>query len=217
MIEPNPPIYFVRHGETDWNREFRIQGQIDIPLNSTGHLQSERVARALRQHLGNTPIDRFVVSPLTRARQTMTYLAREFDLPEHRIEVEPAMQELAFGVWEGRTFGEFHADPDCPKTPLERYHWRPRDGESYADGMERVRQWIGRITGPTVIVAHGAIGRCLIGLVSDLSPVDMVSAKTPQGCFCRLENGQIDWIDAYADDDEAPAPSQKRKNKRSGE
>jgi broad specificity phosphatase PhoE len=83
--------------------------------------------------------------------------------------------------------------------------------------MERVRQWIGRITGPTVIVAHGAIGRCLIGLVSDLSPVDMVSAKTPQGCFCRLENGQIDWIDAYADDDEAPAPSQKRKNKRSGE
>ena len=58
-------------------------------------------------------------------------------------------------------------------------------------------------TGPTVIVAHGAIGRCLIGLVSDLSPEDMVSAKTPQGCFCRLENGQIDWFDAYAEDDEA--------------
>ncbi len=104
MIEPNPPIYFVRHGETDWNREFRIQGQIDIPLNGTGHLQSERVARALRQHLGDTPVDRFVVSPLTRARQTMTYLAREFELPEHRIEVEPAMLEFAFGVWEGRNF-----------------------------------------------------------------------------------------------------------------
>ena len=106
------------------------------------------------------------------------------------------MLELAFGVWEGSPSGEFHADPQCPKTPLERFHWRPRDGESYEDGLVRVQQWIGRIEGPTVIVAHGAIGRCLIGLVSDLSPEQLVSAKTPQGRFCRLANGQIDWFDA---------------------
>lgn len=196
VIEPNPPIYFVRHGETDWNREQRIQGQIDIPLNRTGHEQANGVARSLRNYLGNTPIDRFIVSPLTRARQTMDYVLREFGLAETRTEVEPAMIELGFGVWEGRTFDELRADKSFPALPGPRFHWRPEGGESYADGLGRVRQWIGRINGPTVIIAHGAIGRCLIGLVSGLSPEQLVSAKTPQGCFCRLANGRIDWFDA---------------------
>jgi len=199
VIEPNPPIYFIRHGETDWNKQFRIQGQIDIPLNDMGHLQGESVARGLKEFLGSTKVDRFVVSPLTRARQTMGYVARAFDIPETRAEVTPAMTELAFGIWEGKTFQECHDHPAFPKTPRERFHWRPEDGESYEDGLDRVQQWIGRIEGPTVIIAHGAIGRCLIGLVSDLAPEQLVSAKTPQGCFCRLQNGQIDWFDQNGD------------------
>jgi broad specificity phosphatase PhoE len=141
VIEPNPPIYFVRHGETDWNREGRIQGQIDIPLNDNGHLQGERLARGLKWFLGATKIDRFIASPL-------------------------------------------------------RFAWRPPDGESYADGIERVRQWIGRLDGPTIIIAHGAIGRCLMGLVSDLAPEAIVKAPTPQGHFCRLMDGTITWFDA---------------------
>jgi broad specificity phosphatase PhoE len=199
VIEPNPPIYFIRHGETDWNKQNRIQGQIDVPLNDTGHLQAAEVARCLKEYLGSAQIDRFVVSPLTRARQTMGYVARAFDISETHVEITPAMTELAFGVWEGKTFQEFHDHADCPKTPLQRFHWRPEDGESYEDGLDRVQQWIGRIDGPTVIVAHGAIGRCLIGLVSDLEPEQLVSAKTPQGCFCRLQNGQIDWFDLNGD------------------
>jgi broad specificity phosphatase PhoE len=195
VIEPNPPIYFVRHGETDWNREYRIQGQTDIPLNGTGHGQAEAVARNLKDFLRTQKIGRFIVSPLTRARQTMDYVARAFDLAQGRVDIEPAMTELGFGVWEGRTFAELRADPQCPKTPLERFGWRPKGGESYADGLERVRQWIGRLDGPTVIVAHGAVGRCLIGLVSDLSPEGLVTAKTPQGSFCRLQDGRIDWIE----------------------
>jgi broad specificity phosphatase PhoE len=199
VIEPNPPIYFVRHGETDWNRSSRIQGQIDIPLNDTGHGQSQAVARALKEHLGRTRIDRMVVSPLTRARQTMDYVRREFDWPDGRIEVAPAVLELAFGIWEGRYFHEMAADPTYPKDLISHFRWRPKEGESYADGLDRVTQWIGRIDGPTVIVAHGAIGRCLIGLVSDLSPEDMIKVRTPQGAFCRLENGQIDWFDVDGD------------------
>ena len=101
MIEPNPPIYFIRHGETDWNREGRIQGQIDIPINEAGHQQAVAISRGLKAFLGETKIDLFVTSPLTRARQTMRYLLREFDLPENRAETEPAMLELAFGIWEG--------------------------------------------------------------------------------------------------------------------
>jgi broad specificity phosphatase PhoE len=196
VIEPNPPIYFVRHGETDWNREGRIQGQIDIPLNGEGHQQGVNIARGLKRFLGKTKIDRFVVSPLLRARQTFNYLADAFDIPETRAEVTPAMAELAFGIWEGRYFRELKTHAAYPKDLQKRFAWRPEDGESYADGIERVRQWIGRIDGPTVIVAHGAIGRCLIGLVSDLPNQDIIKASTPQGHFCRLMDGAIDWFDA---------------------
>ncbi len=195
MIEPNPPIYFIRHGETDWNREGRIQGQIDIPLNDAGHQQAIAISRGLKSFLGTAKIDLFVASPLTRTRQTMGYLAREFDIPESRIETEPAMLELAFGIWEGHYFKDLKKNPDYPKDPAERFRWRPPEGESYEEGLERVRQWIGRLDGPTVIVAHGAIGRCLIGLVSDLIPSALVKAPTPQGHFCRLEDGRIDWFD----------------------
>lgn len=199
MIEPNPPIYFVRHGETDWNRERRIQGQIDIPLNDFGHQQSAAIARGLKEFLGSAPVARFIVSPLMRARQTMGYVAREFGIPEAQVQAEAAVMELAFGIWEGKTFQELKTHPAYPPTPEARFLWRPPQGESYADGHKRLKHWIGRIDGPTVIVAHGAIGRCLIGLVSDLAPAGIVSARTPQGCFCRLENGQIDWFDAGGD------------------
>ena len=196
MTEPRPPIYFVRHGETAWNRSSRIQGQIDIPLNLTGHEQAQRVARALKQHLGDSRIDRFVVSPLTRARQTMGYISCAFDVADSRIEVAPALLELAFGIWEGRYIHEMAADPGYPKDLPSHFRWRPKDGESYEDGLGRVRKWLGRIDGPTIIVAHGAIGRCLIGLISELSPEDLVAVPTPQGSFCRLEIGEIDWFDA---------------------
>jgi len=86
VIEPNPPIYFIRHGETDWNREGRIQGQIDIPLNDAGHQQAVAISRGLKNFLGNSKVDLFVASPLTRTRQTMGYLSREFGMsvrPNH--------------------------------------------------------------------------------------------------------------------------------------
>jgi broad specificity phosphatase PhoE len=196
VIEPNPPIYFIRHGETDWNREGRIQGQIDIPLNDAGHQQAIAISRGLKTFLRDTTIDLFVASPLTRTRQTMGYLLREFELPENRAENEPAMLELAFGIWEGHFFKDLKRDPQYPKNLEERFRWRPAEGESYEEGRERVSQWIGRLDGPTVIVAHGAIGRCLIGLVSDLPPGALIKAPTPQGHFCRLQDGRIEWFDS---------------------
>jgi probable phosphoglycerate mutase len=195
VIEPNPPLYFVRHGETDWNFEGRIQGQIDIPLNDMGHQQGVALARGLRNHLGAAKIERYVVSPLTRARQTMDYICRELDHPPEKVEVTPPLLELSFGVWEGKFFKELKTSPLYPRNLDERFAWRPPEGESYADGLERVRQWIGRIEGPTLIVAHGAIGRCLIGLVSDLPPAQIIKAPTPQAHFCRLKDGDMQWFD----------------------
>ena len=195
MIEPNPPIYFVRHGVTDWNQERRIQGQIDTVLNRTGHAQSKALARALKGLLKLEDELRFFVSPLTRARQTMGYIARNFAVGDSRIEIEPRLQELGFGIWEGRLVKELKAHRDYPRDPGRRYHWRPENGESYADGVQRVAQWIGGLDRPAVVVSHGAIGRCIVGLVAGLEAEQLVLTAMPQGRFCRLMNGRMDWFD----------------------
>jgi probable phosphoglycerate mutase len=195
VSEPNPPIYFVRHGVTDWNQERRIQGQTDTVLNSTGHNQSEAMARALKGLLKPGSELQFFVSPLTRARQTMSYISHSFGVEDGHIEIEPRLQELGFGIWEGRLVKELKTHRDYPRDPGQRYHWRPEDGESYADGMQRVSQWIGRLDRPTVIVSHGAIGRCIVGLVTGLKAEQLVLTAMPQGQFYRLMNGRMDRFD----------------------
>jgi probable phosphoglycerate mutase len=195
VSEPNPPIWLVRHGLTDWNRERRIQGQIDTVLNAAGHLQSEALARGLRKVLQPVQQLRYFVSPLTRARQTMGYISSSFGVDASSIEVEPLLKELGFGVWEGRLVRELKTHADYPRDPGERFRWRPLNGESYADGIDRVSRWLAGLDGPTIVVSHGAIGRCIIGLVAGLEAEQLVLTAMPQGRFCRLMNGRIDWFD----------------------
>lgn len=190
-----PPVYFVRHGETDWNRQGLIQGWIDIPLNSRGHGQAQAVATALAGVPGFSPAFNFVVSPLQRARQTMGYIAEALGLEGQQIAIDPAIKELGFGIWEGRPFWELKASPVYPAVPEDRYSWRPSGGESYEDGNRRIKPWLDALDQPTVVVAHGAIGRCLIAAVAGLGPRHMVSLEMRQGCYCRLENGRADWFD----------------------
>jgi len=191
-----PPVYFVRHGETDWNRQGRIQGWIDTPLNETGHLQAKAIAAALVSVTALAPGFNFVVSPLQRARQTMGYVAEALGLEPQQVLISDAVKELGFGEWEGKPFWELKASPVYPADPEGRYHWRPVGGESYRDGEARMEAFLDALTGPTLVVAHGAIGRCLMARAAGLGPSELVNLRTPQGCYCRLQDGQIDWFDA---------------------
>jgi probable phosphoglycerate mutase len=87
-------LLFIRHGETDWNRQQRFQGQIDVPLNDTGHAQAER----LGQRLASTPFDVLISSDLTRAQETAAPLARAWGLQPQLL---PGLREQHFGEWEG--------------------------------------------------------------------------------------------------------------------
>ena len=69
-----PTIYFIRHGETDWNAEARLQGQRDVPLNDLGRVQAEEAGRRLRELVGRPEDLDYVASPLGRARETMERL-----------------------------------------------------------------------------------------------------------------------------------------------
>lgn len=190
-----PPVIFVRHGETDWNRTGIIQGWTDTPLNKRGHAQAVDVADALANDLDAFPDMDYVVSPMIRARQTMEYIRSALGSSEQSLTIEPRVKELGFGVWEGKYFWELKASPIYPADPISRFDWRPEGGESYADGYEKLKEWVATLTRPTLVVAHGAIGRCLIGLLAGYDTRQLMDGRIAQGCYCRLENGTARWFD----------------------
>ncbi len=191
-MKPNP-IIFVRHGETDWNKNGLIQGSIDTDLNETGHHQAKTVAALLASQDVPWADYKIIASPQRRAQQTAGYIAdalnRKIDQTDDRV------RELGFGIWEGKPFWELKAAPVYPADPEGRFYWRPEGGESYEDGVARVNTWRAELSTPTLVISHGAVGRCLMGTIAGLGPRDLVNLPTPQGKFCSLKNGCIEWFD----------------------
>lgn len=154
-------ILAVRHGETAWNRESRIQGQLDIPLNALGLAQARRLGQALA---GET-IDAIYASDLTRAWQTAEAVAATTGLP---LTAEPALRERSFGSFQGRSWSEIEQ-----QWPEQSARWRRREpdfaaegGESLQDFYQRAVTTVERLAqahpGQTVvIVAHGGVMDCL--------------------------------------------------------
>src|SRR5262245_65615545 len=89
-------LLLTRHGETDWNREHRVQGHTDVPLNENGREQ----ARALAERLVDVPLAAIYASDLARARETAEIVARRLGLG---VVLDPGLREKNFGSWEGLT------------------------------------------------------------------------------------------------------------------
>jgi len=123
MIEPTR-IIAIRHGETSWNVDTRIQGHLDIPLSANGRWQAERLAHALR----GEPIQAIYASDLTRAWETAQYLGQTHD---RQVIKEPGLRERGFGDFEGKTFAEIEA-----LLPEQSVRWRRRDPEFSPRGGE---------------------------------------------------------------------------------
>ena len=167
---PQPIFYFMRHGETDWNVEGRLQGQHDTPLNAVGLGQASccgDILRALLERDGRDPrtFD-YVASPLVRARRTMELVRAELGLDAANYRTDPRLAELSFGRWEGLTFAELKRNAPDTLALATREHdkWGfvPPGGESYADLLVRVRQWHETVARDTIVVAHGGVARTLI-------------------------------------------------------
>ncbi len=140
------PFYFLRHGETQWNKDRMTQGQMDSQLNSRGILQAERAADILR----NEPIDRIVSSPLSRARHTAEAVAQHHDV---EIRFDDELMECNLGDHQGNPHGTW-----LPEYWTGRYD--PPNGETYSVFCQRVWQAMQRAValGPnTLIVAHGGL------------------------------------------------------------
>jgi probable phosphoglycerate mutase len=194
-----PELWFIRHGETDWNNDRRIQGQTDIPLNETGHKQASAIARKLTDLHDNLNGFDLHVSPLERPRQTMQYVADSFELDWQHIKIDERLKEINFGELEGSTWPELNArgiDPE--KDPAGYHSFRPANGESYADATVRVGSWLESLTRPTIAVAHGGISRIVRGIMLDLPIAEIPAQRNPQWKFYRVKDGEIEWFSAKA-------------------
>jgi broad specificity phosphatase PhoE len=182
-----PLFFFVRHGETDWNAEQRLQGQRDIPLNDRGRRQSERCGAIVRGMLADRhkqPADfGFASSPLLRARETMEILRRTLGLPAEGYAIEPRLAELSFGRWEGMTYREIRAVDRSALAVRERDKWnfKPPSGESYEDLLARVRDWYIGVTGDVIVSGHGGVARVLMVLFRVRTPAQAPHGDVNQG------------------------------------
>ncbi len=143
-------FYFVRHGQTDWNKEHRLQGQIDIPLNETGRQQ----AILLQQILKDLAIAHVYYSPLSRTQETMHIACKHLTVPKVQLD---ALKERNFGEWQGTIWDEVKRDTHM--------HIIPEKGESYADFHERtinaVNCMLEQVDGTVLFIAHGGTFRTL--------------------------------------------------------
>lgn len=196
MLAPNVTIYFIRHGETDWNAATRMQGQRDIPLNETGRAQAARNGCVLRDSITNPNRYDYVASPLIRARETMEIARRELGLPAAEYRTDPILKEIHFGEWEGFTWEELRAK--APEAIEARFDdpWNciSPGGESYAMLSERTEKWLKSVTCNTVVVSHGGVSRCLRGLLLSLGHDEIPQLPVPQGQLLHINGNGLEWI-----------------------
>lgn len=191
MIDrPGVRLYLVRHGETDWNAEGRLQGQRDIPLNALGRAQAEEAGRRLSE-LAAVPAELdYVASPLGRARDTMERLRAVLGLDPSSYRTDDRLKELSFGAWEGLTWKEVRArDPrGAQARSRDKWGYVPPQGESYAMLAERVAPAVRGLARDTVLVSHGGVARAFLALLG-LVP-------QPQAPLVDIWQGRILVVDA---------------------
>lgn len=183
-------LIIVRHGESAWNVERRVQGQADPPLSEVGRQQARALAEAMRK----PRLAALYCSPLHRARETAALVAAPHGL---RPQVVDALREIDLGVWQGRTHSELSADPS------ETYRqWRsdpstvrPPGGETLDEALDRVVPAVeailsAHVGGSIALVTHSIVGRALLVdlLGAGLDLVPRLKLKQASATVLRLED-----------------------------
>jgi broad specificity phosphatase PhoE len=189
-------IYFIRHGETDWNAQSRYQGQADVPMNENGRAQARRNGEALRARLPGIAHYTYVASPLLRARETMEIVRGAMGLEPRAYAIDERLKEIHYGHWQG-ILAEDLPGVDAPgleERALDTFRWRPRGGESYEDLMVRSVGWLRDLTGDTVVAGHGGISRVLRGHLYKLDSATVPELAVPQDRILVLRRDSMDWL-----------------------
>jgi probable phosphoglycerate mutase len=191
---PPPVLYYIRHGETDWNVESRLQGQRDIPINARGRAQADCCGEILRDLLARESGEPdFVASPLGRARETMERIRTVLGRGPRNYRTDERLAEVSFGLWEGLTLAELAARFPDEAAARERDKWgfTPPQAESYATMSLRMRAWYDALDRDTVAVAHGGTLRGLIVQLGIASKDEAPFLDIMQGIVYVIRDGSM--------------------------
>ena len=188
-------LILVRHGESEWNRAGRIQGQVNSPLTDLGINQ----AKAIRDYLSEILINKelkIYTSPLDRALQTAEIIAKGIDYPSRKIIIEERLNDFNLGEISG-TFGwdkVAEIFPEQAQLRLQdpmRFH--PSGGESGAEFEARLRSLLEDLMDDgtlKLMVSHGIVNKFIRGILKNLSGKEMVKLGESQNTIYRLEQGE---------------------------
>jgi len=204
-----PLLYYVRHGETDWNLAGRLQGRCDTSLNARGKEQAVRCGEILRDRFardGQSPAAfDYVASPLLRARETMEGMREPLGLSPTAYGIDPRLAEMSFGDWEGLTLAEVAMRDPERLAARERDKWAfvPPNGESYQQLSVRAGEWYEALRRDSVVAAHGGTMRALLVHLGIEPPESAPRLSVDQGVVYLLAPGNVQVLSA-------PAPAQAR-------
>ncbi|HEY4142681.1 MAG TPA: histidine phosphatase family protein [Pseudolabrys sp.] len=193
-----PTVYYLRHGETDWNVGGRLQGRRDIPLNDKGRGQATHCGEILRDLFAREGRDPalldYVSSPLGRATQTMELARAELGLQTQGYSLDERLAELSFGDWEGFTLAYLRNHDLVHISQREHDKWHfvpPGGGESYKMVSARMAEWYGSLTGDTVATAHGGTARGLMAALGIAKPAAAPLLDVEQGVVYVFKGDKI--------------------------
>jgi broad specificity phosphatase PhoE len=192
-----PVLYFVRHGETDFNIEQRLQGQYETSLNARGRAQARECGRLLKDLFAREQRQThdyvYVSSPLRRARETMQLVRSTLGLEPDTYEVDDRLMEISYGEWEGSTLPEIQArDPHLlARREEDKWGFKPPGGECYRDVAARVGAWYATVTRDTVVVAHGGVARALMANFNILPQEEAAHADIAHGVVYVFTGGTM--------------------------
>ena len=189
-------IYLVRHGQTEFNRERRIQGHVDSPLTGLGVRQAKAVGRLLRDLISDPAGWRIVSSPLGRAASTAEIVSAK--LGGVSVELDDRLKEMSWGPRDGRLRSELEVEhPDT----FGRTGWAfdAATGETYEEVAARVGDWLAGLPREPerriIAVSHGISGRVLCGLYAGLPRDDARQQDVSQDAVYLLQHGRVGRID----------------------
>jgi probable phosphoglycerate mutase len=199
-----PTIYFIRHGETDWNATGRFQGTQEIPLNDTGRVQAVAAGHVLGDLLKRESRDpatlAYVSSPLGRARDTMERLRGALRLPPQDYAVDARLREITYGAWEGFTSQQMQASDAAVYAARHANRWSvaPLNGESYAQRLPFITDWVGSLTGDAVAVGHVGTARTLFVALGLKTPAEALEGPIQQGAVYVFRDGGFEIVSRAA-------------------
>lgn len=186
-------IYLCRHGQTEYNREGRMQGRMDSVLTDLGRAQAGAMANLLHGLIPDAASWRVASSPQVRAKATAGIIGERLGLP---VTLDDRLMEISVGAWEGQLIDDLrrrHPDAFADRD----WHFRAPDGETYDQVYVRASGWLADQdpARPVIGVSHGVTGRLIRAAYLGLGPDAAMDLPIPQDAVFRLDEGRVERID----------------------